>query len=179
MANISYTGDEFCIRPETERDFAEVYLLVKSAFQTASVSDGDEQDYVTALRNSKKYIPGLSFVMLRVNEMIGHIMLTETVITRPDGPAVALLLSPVCIKHKYRNKGAGSWLITQSMLQAKVKGYEAVFLVGDPAYYNRLGFKEAKIYGIQNTLNIPEQYVLCIELNKGFLGTSGGTISVE
>ena len=40
------------IRQETKKDYEEVYNVVKTAFETAEHSDGNEQDLVVALRNS-------------------------------------------------------------------------------------------------------------------------------
>ena len=40
------------IRQETEKDYKEVYQLVKEAFATAEHADGNEQDLVEALRKS-------------------------------------------------------------------------------------------------------------------------------
>ena len=45
------------IRQATPEDFDAIYSLVKTAFQTAKVSDGDEQDFVLKLRKGR-YIPG-------------------------------------------------------------------------------------------------------------------------
>ena len=50
------------IRQEEQRDYEEVYQLVKKAFETAEESDGTEQDLVTALRNSESFVPELSLV---------------------------------------------------------------------------------------------------------------------
>ena len=44
------------IRQATPEDFDAIYSLVKTAFQTAKVSDGDEQDFVLKLRKGR-YIP--------------------------------------------------------------------------------------------------------------------------
>ena len=40
------------IRKETKSDYDEVYDVIKTAFETAEHSDGNEQDLVVALRNS-------------------------------------------------------------------------------------------------------------------------------
>ncbi|HWR07601.1 hypothetical protein [Sporomusa sp.] len=50
------------IRKETEKDFSQIYDLVKAAFQTAKVSDGKEQDFVNQLRSSSNYIPELALI---------------------------------------------------------------------------------------------------------------------
>lgn len=45
------------IRKETQNDYGIVYRLVKEAFLTAEQSDGNEHELVSALRNSKSFIP--------------------------------------------------------------------------------------------------------------------------
>ena len=62
------------IRQATPEDFDAIYSLVKTAFQTAKVSDGGEQDFVLKLRKGS-YIPELELVAEEDGVLIGHIML--------------------------------------------------------------------------------------------------------
>jgi putative acetyltransferase len=146
------------ISTETENEFLDIYELVKIAFQTSKDADGDEHDYVNNLRTNDNYIPELAFTIRDGDKIIGHIMLTRTYIKRGTEKVEALLLSPICVQLEYRNKGIGSQLIKHSMNAAKQKGYKAVFLVGEPEYYNRFGFKSMDNFGIKDTENIPEIY---------------------
>ncbi len=166
------------IRQETAKDFTEIYELVKTAFETAKVADGDEQDYVIKLRNSPNYIPELALVLVENERIIGHIMFTRMFVTSHDKQFEALLLSPVCMELEYRNQGIGSSFIRQSLQKAREKGFKAVFLVGDPAYYQRFGFKTTTHFGIKDTGSIPEQYIMALELEEGILKTHAGTISI-
>lgn len=59
------------IRKEEKQDYEEVYKVVKTAFETAQHSDGNEQDLVTELRKSKNFIPELSLVAVK-NEKISR-----------------------------------------------------------------------------------------------------------
>ena len=61
------------IRQAKPEDFDAIYSLVKTAFQTAKVSDGDEQDFVLKLRKGH-YIPELELVAEEDGVLIGHIM---------------------------------------------------------------------------------------------------------
>ncbi len=65
------------VRQETAQDFDEIYHLVRTAFETAEVSDGREQDFVSSLRYSENYIPELALVAEEGKKIIGHIMLTR------------------------------------------------------------------------------------------------------
>jgi len=168
---------DFGIRAETSNDFDEVYNLIRIAFETAKVKDGDEQDFAVKLRNSSNYIPQLSLVAEHKNQLIGHIMLTKSYVTQPDGSKFeSLLLAPISVLLEYRDKGVGSALINESFRLARNMGYKAVFLCGDPAYYHKFGFEPTSIYGIRPKSDIPQQYVMVHKLEADALsGVSGIT----
>ncbi len=163
------------IRQETENDFSQIYDLVKTAFQTAHVSSGDEQNFVNRLRGSGNYIPELALVAEENGNLIGHIMLTDIYVVNGDNKYKALLLAPISVVLEQRNKRVGSKLINESFRLAKELNYASVFLVGDPAYYNRFGFQPSINFGIKNTQGFPDQYVMACELIPNALqGISGG-----
>lgn len=164
------------IRKETQQDYKEIYSFVKTAFETAKVSDGDEQDFVERLRAGKCYISELALVATDNNRIVGHIMLTKLSINKIDGGVFnALLLAPLAVELSYRNKGLGAELINKSFELAKELGYTAVFLCGDPAYYSRFGFKTSADFGITNTNGIPDMYSQACELVPNALDGIEGT----
>lgn len=165
------------IRAERAEDYEEIYELVKTAFETAAVKDGDEQDYVVSLRNSSSYIPELALVA-EEEKLIGHIMLTETELVTGGKSFQALLLSPLCVSFSHRKKGVGGALIKESFRLAKKMGYSAVFLCGDPDYYMQYGFQAALDFGITNTGDFPQKYVLACELCPDALKDLGGSICI-
>lgn len=166
------------IRQELTTDFNEIYDLVKIAFETATVKDGDEQDYVNILRKSDRYIPQLSLVAEEDGKLIGHIMLTKMQIVGTDETFEELLLSPICVVLKYRSQGIGGKLIERSFDLARVIGYNAVFLCGDPTYYNKFGFQPTIVYGITCKTDIPAENVMVGEIVKGALQNKKGTIDI-
>ena len=86
------------IRQATPKDFDAIYSLVKTAFQTAKVSDGGEQDFVLKLRKGS-YIPELELVAEEDGVLIGHIMLTGASIRENGGCFGTLLLAPLSPIH--------------------------------------------------------------------------------
>ena len=163
------------IRQENPSEFQEIYDLVKVAFQTAKVADGNEQDYVNKLREGSNYIPELALVAEADGRIVGHIMLTKTYITAVDSKFEELLLAPLSVALEYRNRGVGSKLVLESFDLAKKLGYKAVFVVGDPAYYGRFGFKSITLFGIKHYPPIPDPYVMAYELTPGALSDVTGT----
>ena len=107
------------IRQATPEDFDAIYSLVKTAFQTAKVSDGDEQDFVLKLRKGS-YIPELEFVAEEEGVLIGHIMLTGASIRENGGCFGTLLLAPLSVALEWRAKGIGAALIREALAKASV-----------------------------------------------------------
>lgn len=163
------------IRPETEKDYDEIYDLIKTAFETADVKDGDEQDFAVGLRNSINYIPELALIAETDGKLTGHIMLTKTYVQKPDGNMYeALLLAPISVLLEYRDRKIGSALIYEGFRLAREMGFEAVFLCGDPAYYHRFGFRPTASFGISNRQGYPEENVMVCELKPNALkGVAG------
>lgn len=144
------------IRQENKNDYIEIYELVKTAFETAEVKDGHEQDLVNEFRNSSKYIPELALVAEHNEKIIGYIMLTKTNVEYEGLKFEVLYLAPVAVAKEYRNQKVGSQLIYAAMKNAHAMGFKAVFLAGNPVYYNQFGFVPTIRHGIKCNIEIPE-----------------------
>ena len=57
------------------------------------------------------------------------------------GDTPALLLGPLTVEPPFRGRGVGRALLDRALRDAKAKGHRLVLLVGDEAYYSRVGFK--------------------------------------
>jgi putative acetyltransferase len=167
------------VRSEREDEFDQIFDLVRVAFQTAKVSNGKEQEFVNRLRSGGNYIPQLALVADDDGKLIGHSMLTKTYIHGDGKDYEALLLAPISVVLEHRNRGVGTLLINESFRLAKAMGYGAVFLVGDPAYYHRFGFRSTVDFGIRDTHGIPDEYVMVCELVENALAGISGTICLE
>src|SRR3979490_41059 len=58
-----------------------------------------------------------------------------------SGDTKALLLGPLPVEPPFRSRGVGRALLDRALKDAKAKGHRLVLLVGDEAYYSRVGFK--------------------------------------
>jgi predicted N-acetyltransferase YhbS len=165
------------VRQEKPSDFQDIYDLVKVGFQTAEVSNGNEQDYVIKLRASGNYIPELALVAEESGKLIGYIMLTKTYVSRSNSKFEALLLAPLCIALEQRNLGIGSKLVVEGLKLTKNLGYTTVFVVGNPLFYSRFGFQSSVHFGIKHVPMIPDQFVMVNELSMGVLTDVVGTVT--
>ena len=165
------------IRQETPNDYDEIYKLIQTAFQSAKVKDGTEQDYAVKLRNSDNYVNALALVAEDTQRLIGHIMLTRISLIAPEKSVKSLMAAPLSVLESFRGKGVGGKLMKTALSLAENLGYDAVFLCGDPEYYKRFGYQEITNFGIKNASQIPTQYVMGIELRPGALTGCGGQIN--
>lgn len=169
------------IRQAAVSDFPGIYNLVKTAFQTARVSDGKEQDFVTALRARPTYLPALELVAENdAGTLLGHIMLTKTPLVTDSGQALpALMVAPLCTRLQNRSCGLGARLLHEGLRRAREQGYTCAFLLGDPVYYGRFGFRPVTEYGLRNETHAEDRFVLGRPLVPGALDGVAGGICLE
>lgn len=168
----------FIVRQITEADYTTVYKLIKTAFETAEHRDGDEQDFAVNLRNGDNYIPELDLVAERDGKLLGHIMFTKTYVTKLDGSRYnTLMVAPLAVLFEYRSIGVGSALMKEGLRIAQNMGYQSAFLIGDPNYYQRFGYKLTHLYGISHE-SMPAEYLQVKELTLGALDGVTGMINL-
>jgi predicted N-acetyltransferase YhbS len=86
----------------------------------------------------------------------------------------ALLLGPLTVEPPFRKRGVGRALLDRALREAKVKGHRLVLLVGDEAYYGRVGFKAIPKGRARMPGPVDYSRLLVAELVDGaFTGVSG------
>lgn len=169
------------IRQQVAADSDKVYRLIELAFKTADISDGTEQNFYMSLKNSDRFIAELDLVAETHNKLIGHVMFSRFMISnKQNAPEPSLLLAPVSVVDEYRGKGVGTALIKEGLARALQLGFKSTFVVGNPAYYSRFGFKPLSTYPIKASCDTPKEYldyIQGIELVPDALMAYQGTIS--
>ena len=146
------------IRPEEKQDFNEIYTVVKAAFATAEHSDGNEQDLVVNLRNSKSFIPKLSLVAIEDEKIVGHILFTKAFVNSIE----VLALAPLSVLPKYQNRGIGLSLIKEGHRIAHELGYRYSVVLGHSEYYPKVGYVPASQYGIEASFEVDDKNFMAI-----------------
>ena len=149
------------IRKETENDYKEVYNVVKTAFETAEHSDGNEQDLVNELRNSDNFIPELSLVAIENNKIVGYILFTKIEL----GNNTEIALAPLAVLPEYQKQGVGSKLIEEGHKIAKKLGYHFSIVLGSEKYYPKFGYVPAIQYGIEAPFDVFSENFMAKKLN--------------
>lgn len=150
------------IRQENKKDYDAVYDVVKTAFETAEHSDGNEQDLVNDLRKGDSFIPELALVAVWDDRIVGYILFTKIKI----GEYEELALAPLCVLPEYQRQGIGKMLIKAGHQTAKDLGYHYSVVLGSEYYYPKFGYVPAKQYGITAPFDVPCENFMAIELNE-------------
>lgn len=149
------------IKQETQKDYNEVYNVIKTAFASAEHSDGNEQDLVVALRKSKNFIPKLSLVAVYDDKIVGYILFTKIKI----GESTELALAPLAVLPEYQRQGIGKKLIEEGHKIAKKLGYHFSVVLGSEKYYPKSGYVPASRYGIKAPFEVADENFMAIKLN--------------
>jgi predicted N-acetyltransferase YhbS len=89
------------------------------------------------LREHVDHLLDLSFTARIGTLLVGSVRQLPILV----GDTRALLLGPLTVEPPFRSRGVGRALLDRSLKDAKAKGHRLVLLVGDEAYYSRVGFK--------------------------------------
>lgn len=82
------------------------------------------------------------------------------------GESIQLALAPIAVLPSYQRKGIGSALIQEGHRRAKKLPYSYSIVLGDPSYYKRFGYQEAKSFEIESPFSVPSSYYLAYPLKE-------------
>jgi putative acetyltransferase len=98
-----------------------------------------------ALLDAGDAIDALSFVAVRDQRLIGHVVCSRA--TVGSEPVVAL--GPIGVLPAYQRDGVGKALVHSALAAADAREEPLMALLGDPAYYGRFGFVPAGSVGVE------------------------------
>ena len=150
------------VRKETRKDESAVRNVVIAAFDRVV-----EADLVDALRESDAVV--ISLVAEDNGELVGHVLFSQL-----QAPAQCIALAPVSVTPNRQNQGIGSRLIREGLSMAKTDGWQAVFLLGEPGYYERFDFSSAAADKFETIY--PKPYFMALELNPRSLSERTGAV---
>jgi putative acetyltransferase len=150
------------IRDESLREYKAIRHLHLAAFPGT-----EEADLVDRLRGDGDAV--VSLVAIEGRVLTGHAMLS-----RMSGPFSALGLGPVAVLPDCRRKGIAAALIREGIKRAANDGWAGIFVLGDPGYYQRFGFRSEHADGFESPFAGP--HFMALPLNDAGLPTRFGRI---
>lgn len=89
----------------------------------------------------------------------------------------ALLLGPIAVDARLRDRGIGAALMTHAIAEAKALGHRAIVLIGDEPYYRRFGFTRDMVSDLRMPGPIDRDRFLGLELAPGALAEAKGLVT--
>jgi putative acetyltransferase len=147
------------IRPESANDYDSIRSILIAAFADHPYSHQTEHLIVEALRASDALTVAL--VAEVDGNVVGHIAFSPVKI---DGMnCMWFALGPVAVLPGFQRQGIGKGLIQEGLKAIRSMGAQGCVLVGDPAYYDRFGFRHNPALAMEG---VPPQYLLCLPMAK-------------
>lgn len=161
-----------------------VRIRTASAPDTPAILDvltnafGDEgksiAELVVSLLHDPTALPLLSLVAEDGGEIIGHILFSAVHIEGSE-PVSASILAPLAVAPQRQRADVGRQLVTAGLDALRTQGVDAVFVLGDPAYYTRFGFSPRHQVRAPYPLHYPEAWML-LSLRGRAVDAMGGTL---
>ena len=156
------------IRESVPQDLRGIARLYPAAFP-----DEDLLPVVKSLLQESAV--ALSLVALVDAEAVGHVAFTHCHV---EGSSARLaLLAPLAVAPTFQRQGIGAALVRAGFQQLEGSGVNMVFVLGDPRYYSRHGFKTESM--VETPLPIPDEWREAwqsVELAQGGAPVSGRLI---
>jgi putative acetyltransferase len=162
MAGGRVRTEPLVIRLETLSDIATIRVVVEAAFSRRA-----EARLVDDLRNAGDTV--FSLVALEDEKAVGH-----AVFSKMAAPFRALALGPVAVVPGRQRTGIGSRLIRDGIARSEAAGWAGIFVLGDPIYYGRFGFRVDRASGFESPYAGP--HLMAVALGRGDLPTTSGRI---
>ena len=176
-------NQKITIRLEEHKDYKSIVSLILRSFQKGTdYSDGtDIIALVEEIRDSKYYIPELSFVAELDNKVVGHFLFSKFPLspTRDGGhgdgsDSEIVMLAPVSVHADYFRQGIGTAMLMMGIEKVRELGYKGITVEGNYKFYNQVGFRTSSDYNIFPTGGYPMKEPRCMKCQETYDGSLDG-----
>jgi predicted N-acetyltransferase YhbS len=156
------------IRLEEKQEYKKVEDLTREAFWDLYRPGCSEHLIVHKIREVSAFVKELSYVACDDDTVVGNIIYSKAKVVNNENKEFAVLcMGPFAVLPPFQKKGIGSRLMNCSIEKARELGFKAVVIFGDPKYYQRFGFVNARNYGITTPSGEDFDAFMALELFDG------------
>jgi len=156
------------LRAAEEADRAAIFALHASAFP----SDAEARLVESLWSNGRIAV---SLVATEDGTVVGHVLFTPVKVAGTGAHARGVGLAPLAVLSDRRRKGIGGELVRAGLVLCRRAGFGFAVVLGDPAYYQRFGFRCARDTGLDNEYGAGAEFMV-IELASGALSDVSGCV---
>ena len=170
---------DIAIRNERPEDVLAVEALTREAFWNLHVPGCSEHLVTRQLRASPDFLPDL--VAEADGRVVGSILFSRSrVVGSENENFETVTFGPVSVLPEWQNLGVGRALIERGLRIARALGHSAVVIYGNPAYYQKYGFRAGREFGIRTADGKYAAALQALPLFSGALnGVSGRFLESE
>ena len=162
------------IRLERPEDYLQTENVVREAFWDVYKPGCSEHLILHKIRTTSVFIKELTLVACVGKKIVGMVVCLKGIVKNEFNQEITLLSMMVGVLPSYQKQGIGSMLIRNAIDVAKSLDYKGIVLFGNPDYYSRFGFRNAKEYSIQTSDGENFDQFMALELSENSLnGISG------
>ena len=136
-----------------------------------------DEDLVPLVRDLLEEGNGtVSLVAFIDSSLVGNIIFTKC--AADAGRPKSALLAPLAVAPEWQRQGIGSSLVRTGLRQLREEGISAVYVLGDPAYYGRLGFSPER--SVRTPYPLPPEWADAWQSQTlgDVVGPAGGELSL-
>jgi len=171
---------ELIIRKTNNTEFFTTENLTRETFWNLYQSGCTEHFMIYNFRKSKAWVKQLDIIALINDKIVGHIISTKAkVIDENNTEHEVLHVGPFSVEAELQSKGIGTQLLNHSILEAKKLGFKGMILFGNPDYYSRFGFKNAKEFNITTKEGMNFDPFMALELQENGLAAIQGKFYLD
>lgn len=149
------------------RDARDEDLDAACAVLEAAFGQPDEARLFREIWGSDELAMALVAVDAGGEGAIGGVAVLSHLLSPPD----SLALGPLAVARDRRDRGIGKALIAESVERARRAGHAAIFVLGQPPYYERFGFSVEAARPFSSPY--PADYMMLLELAPRTLPCGG------
>lgn len=152
------------IRLEEDGDIQAIHEVEFRAFRSQS-----EPALIERLREEDA--ASLSLVAEVDSKVVGHILFSPMTFD-PEAPGLeerAYGLAPLAVLPEFQKQGIGKRLVERGLSLGISARWSLVFVLGDPAFFSRFGFKQASKYNFYSEYEVPEKNFMVVSLTPAGL----------
>ncbi len=164
--------EKMIIREEMPEDVRGVRSVEEAAFGRKG-----EAELVDLLR--QRGAVTLSLVAVEGDKVVGHVLFSPGKVTNGQESWPCEGMGPVAVLPERQRTGIGKKLIEQGLELCWQRGAKAVFVLGDPAYYGRFGFRRTDQYGIRCEFRVPPEDFMVTAVEEGTLSGWNGIMHYQ
>jgi predicted N-acetyltransferase YhbS len=155
------------IRDEIASDIAAREALLDRCLGERRTAKSSER-----LREGRLPAEGLALCAERDGAVVATVRLWHVA----AGGQPALLLGPLAVAPELQGEGLGKAMMREAIWRAGCRGYGAILLVGDAAYYERFGFSADVARDLAMPGPVERERFLGLELREGALARASGVL---